>query len=276
MDTRLPRSKKEKVIACAGRSCELCTINSLVMKFEEGCLIVKLHYDTEFGNQFSYFSGVKNIDDYSNYGKKGHGALLTYEASIEGAKAEIQDKIEFNGYNKVTREILFSPIGNSQLFDFVSRYVVETKSSKAYIAGKTIHHESSNIYHQYLSNDCLVEVPLCDDKKIVFKENSASIEPYFDNVFYLRDESSDKGVYRWIVHHRKIVKLEESELIVRGCNPRIEGVLPFNKIIPKFMKKPLFRIREKRYPNFPIMAVGVANVSGFILKLKTDIEIVNV
>ncbi|MFQ2235977.1 hypothetical protein ACK32R_09740 [Aeromonas dhakensis] len=234
-----------------------------------------IQIDVEFGNENTFFSGKKHIELYQTSLDFDASVLSSFEADIDGAKGRVTDRLEKVDDNAWHRELTFNTHAESHLFDFVSRFVVKTKSPIAYINDVMVKHKCSNVYHQFLSTDMVVEVPIDEDHKLVFRELSASQEKYFNNVFYLRDESVENGTYKWIVHHRKIVKIEHAKLILRGCNPKIEGVIPFQQFIPNFLKKPLFRIRESKYPSFPIMAVGIYNVNVSNLKLTTEIRLVN-
>ncbi|WP_421312022.1 hypothetical protein [Aeromonas veronii] len=232
--------------------------------------------DIEFGNENTYFSGKRNIIPYQTPYDIDTEFSISFEAEIEGAKGKVSDKIEKVANNVWHRNVSFYTYSDSHLFDFVSRYVVKTKSPIAYINNKVVKHQCSNIYYQCLSSNLTVEVPIDDNFNLIFRELCSSQEDSFDNVFYLRDESIDNGTYKWIVHHRKIVKIEQAKLILRGCNPRFEGVLPFQHLVPQILKKPFFRIRESRYPRCPIMAVGVVDVSNVDFNLMTEIRLVNV
>ncbi|HFQ5583141.1 TPA: hypothetical protein ACGVBR_002506 [Vibrio vulnificus] len=232
--------------------------------------------DIEFGNENTYFSGKRNISLYQFPYDMDTEFSISFEAEIEGAKGKVTDKIDKVSDNVWHRNVMFHAYSDSHLFDFVSRYVIRTRSPIAYINNKLVKHQCSNIYHQFLSSDLTVEVPIDDNLSLIFRELYSSQEDSFDNVFYLRDESIENETYTWVVHHRKIVKIDQAKLVLRGCNPRFEGVLPFQKIVPQFLKKPLFRIRESKYPSCPIMAVGVVDVSNFDFNLMTEIRLVNV
>lgn len=238
--------------------------------------ISDIFFDIEYGNQYTFFSARKNIKNYYNLNVSALDFDISFQSKIKNASGLIIDKCIYQDDNTITRNVIFHPDKNCYLFDFVSRFIVTSTSPIAYIANKKIEHTNSNLYHQYTSKNCLVEIPLNDKWKVVFREINSSYEKYFHNVFYLRDEYSENGNFRWIVHHRKIVNINFANLVIRSCNPRIEGVIPFDKFIPKLLKKPLFRIREKHYPNFPIMAVGVVNVDTANLYLNTEIRLTNV
>ncbi|EMK6826650.1 hypothetical protein V9K20_003519, partial [Vibrio cholerae] len=224
----------------------------------------------------TYFSGKRNIGLYQTPYDMDTEFSISFEAEIEGAKGKVSDKIDKVSDHVWHRNVTFRTYTNSHLFDFVSRYVIRSSSPIAYINNELVKHECSNIYHQFFSSGLTVEVPIDDNFNLIFREICSSQEDSFDNVFYLRDESIDNGKYKWIVHHRKIVKIEQAKLILRSCNPRFEGVLPFQHFVPQFLKKPLFRIRESKYPCCPIMAVGVVDVDNVDFNLTTEIRLVNV
>lgn len=229
-----------------------------------------LTIDIEFGNQHGFFSGARDrVCDKETYCKKVINRSFDVDNCV--AKGKVKELIDI-GSDSLVRELDIHAIQDSFLFDFVSRFVVLSNNRNAYISEMEIKHNNSNIYYQY-PDDKPVKVPLGDKHWLEFFNEGSSIEKYFDNVFYIRDESQPDGRYKWIVHHRKIAKPEYSELILRGCNPRIEGVIPCQKYLPRIIKNTLFRIREKKYPNFPLMVVGVVNVKNEFLKIKTKLRL---
>ncbi|EOX4279484.1 hypothetical protein ACPF34_002539 [Vibrio cholerae] len=229
-----------------------------------------LNLDMEFGNQHSFFSGSR--EGYCSTRDYGKNALRReLYAEIPESRGQITELVDVEN-NQLSRQLGFVSEGDAFLFDFVSRYVVISNNRSAFISGVEIKHKNSNIYYQY-SADRPVKVPVDEKHWLEFHDKGSSSEKYFDNVFYIRDESQQDGRFKWIVHHRKIVKPKYAKLILRGCNPRIEGVIPCQKWIPKTIKNMLFRIREKKYPNFPLMAVGVVNVQGAPLSLATEIKL---
>lgn len=228
-----------------------------------------IQLDIEFGNAAGFFSGSKQGicigKDYEN------SLVRKFTADITDAKLEIEEKC-FSSECKIIRSIKFTAISESQLYDMVSRYVVLSNDRPAYIAGKKITHACSNIYHQFPVKEA--KVPLGDAHWLKFSDDGSSEHPAFDSVFYVRDESIENGMKRWIVHHRKIVKPDIARLIVRSCNPRFEGALPAQRLIPQFIKRELFRIRESRYPSFPLMAVGEVSLSnGCVTEINTLMQI---
>lgn len=226
--------------------------------------------DIEFGNQHGFFSGTRDgFCDKETYDEKVIDRSFSVDNCV--AKGDVKELVNIKS-DLLVRELDLNAIKDSFLFDFVSRFVVLSNDRNAYISDVEIKHNNSNIYYQYSDNNP-VKVPLGDKHWLEFFDEGSSKEKYFDNVFYVRDESQANGSYKWVVHHRKIVKPEYSELILRGCNPRIEGVIPYQKYLPRFIKNALFRIREKKYPNFPLMTVGVVNVKDEKLKIKTKIRL---
>jgi hypothetical protein len=230
----------------------------------------ELTLDIEFGNHHDFFSGSRNgYCNISNYENKI--LTRTLDVEIPKSKGKIVESVAISD-SHLTRQLNFTSQDDAFLFDFVSRYVVLSDNRNAYISDIEIKHNNSNIYYQYPA-DKPVKVPLGDEHWLEFSDLGSSIEPYFDNVFYVRDESQSNGRYKWIVHHRKIVKAEYAELILRGCHPRIEGVIPYQRWIPRVIKNALFRIRETKHPYCPLMTVGIVNVKGCPLKLTTEIRL---
>lgn len=230
----------------------------------------ELILDIEFGNQHSFFSGTR--DGYCNISNYLKNSLdRTLQVGIPESSGQVMESVAIKP-SCLSRQLTFSSTNDAFLFDFVSRYVVLSDNRNAYISNIEIKHNNSNIYYQYSANKH-VKVPLGDSHWLEFSDLGSSVEPYFENVFYIRDESQSDGCYKWIVHHRKIVKPEYAQLILRGCHPRIEGVIPYQQYIPRIIKNALFRIREKKYPNFPLMTVGVVNVKDNQLKLATEIRL---
>lgn len=229
----------------------------------------KLSLDIEFGNQYSFFSGSREgyvIESYDFRNK----LTRAFKAEIPKAKGELLESLEFSK-KKLVRELKFTPENEAVLYDFVSRYVVWSSSKKAIIGSRIIEHSSSNLYYQYSSHNS-VKIPISNKGWLGFDDSNSSLEPYFDNVFYIRDEAFDGKHYKWVVHHRKIVKPQYAEFILRCCNPKFEGVVPLQHYIPKIAKKLFFRIRERKYPSFPLMSVGVVNVDNDVLRLTTTVK----
>lgn len=225
--------------------------------------------DLEFGNADGFFSGSKkNSCDSSIY----LGCFnRTFDTEIKGVKLTVCEKYDVSDA-VISRGVNYSINAKSRIYDFVSRFVVFSNDRNAVINNISIRHKCSNIYYQYpVSN---VKVPIGDSCWLNFENNNSSNDDLFENVFYIRDESVDAGMKKWIVHHRKIVKPEVAELIIRCCNPRLEGPLKLNKYIPRFIANKLFRIREARYPNFPFMAVGEVDLhAGFNVQINTKISL---
>lgn len=229
-----------------------------------------LTIDIEFGNQHGFFSGTRdNVCDIEIYNKNVIDRVIDIDNCV--AKGKVKELMSIEN-DSLFRVLELNVTQDSFLFDFVSRYVVLSNNRNAYISDVKIKHNNSNIYYQH-SADKPVKVPLGNNHWLEFFDLESSTESYFDNVFYIRDESQSNGQCKWVVHHRKIVKPEYAELILRGCNPKIEGVIPYQEWIPEIIKKALFRIREKKYPNFPLMTVGVVNVINNPLKLITKIRL---
>ncbi|THB65905.1 MAG: hypothetical protein D6B27_07620 [Gammaproteobacteria bacterium] len=229
--------------------------------------------DVEYGNSIGFYSASKAKDlPYSALVSKPSGFI--WNGALEKTSISIKDSFFLNK-TKLDRKLEFSLNEESLLFDFVSRFVVISKNERpAEIAGQKVEHKSSNIYRQYSACHSAI-VPVGNDLLLEFSSIGAEIPPGFDEVFYIRDESQRAGIYRWIVHHRLIVNPLKANLILRCCNPRFEGVVPWQKFIPGQLKRQLFRIREKALPSFPFMVVGEVSVSaGADVKLHTKVEII--
>ena len=211
-----------------------------------------LRLDVEFGNAQGFFSAAKSGLDTDNVAQ---GDISShYDAHIPCAMASINDSTIINK-SELIRTTKFTTETDSRFFDLVSRFVVLSNDRCARIAGQNIQHNCKNIYHQHSTND--VVVPVGSEDHLHFQDNNSTEHINFENVFYVRDEAVDKhGMKRWIVHHRMIVNQNAADLIVRCCHPVLEGPLPFQKAIPAALKKQLFRIRERNFPDFPLMAVG--------------------
>lgn len=231
-----------------------------------------LSLDVEFGNAKSFFSASKA--GINSFDASQESQTLDYEGKIAGAQLKINDTLNFEE-KELKRYTRFSTKIDSELFDFVSRFVVLSNYRKAYIASVKIDHNCTNNYHQYSVNSAIV--PIGTEGYLRFSNYNSASHPLFERVFYIRDESIESnGMRRWVVHHRLIVKEETTNLIIRCCHPRFEGPVPFQKIIPHAVKKKLYRIREMYNPNFPFMAVGESPVnSNEQLVIGTRIQLIN-
>jgi len=231
-----------------------------------------LQLDLEFGDAEGFFSASKSglhilISEQSE-------KSLNYEAKIRDTTISINDSTSNKG-NELNRNTQFILKTDSNLFDLVSRFVVLSNDRCARIAGNEIQHNCKNIYHQHSTNDVIV--PAGTDDYLQFKDLNSTGHLNFKNVFYIRDEGIEKnGMKRWIVHHRMIVDQHAADLIVRCCHPILEGPLPLQRIIPAGMKRKLFRIRERKLPNFPLMAVGEVLVKkDYSFNIGTRVQILN-
>ncbi|XKE47222.1 hypothetical protein LG302_08880 [Halomonas organivorans] len=227
--------------------------------------------DIEFGNSEGYYS-------FSNHSTEAL-ALSPCDSDREikpilpGTDVEIADnrRISDEEYQRV---VGFRFCGVSKIYDLVSRFVVYSFNDRpATIDNKLITHRSSNIYYQYPAKN--VRVPVAESSWLDFNFTFTNDIEGMESVCYIRDETKDVSGYRWIVHQRMIADPGKTELIVRSCNPRYEGVLPLQALYPHWMKKKLFRIRENKYPSFPVMAVGEATVdTGVTCDLEARIRVV--
>ncbi|AWB66749.1 hypothetical protein C2869_10075 [Saccharobesus litoralis] len=222
----------------------------------------RLEYDIEYGNATSFYSGAKSktlpylSEYYSNLRPDGNSKNYEWKGILERTNLVITEDSFLDNANRLFRRVEFEALSESNLFDMVSRFVVYSDcADAALIAGLHYPHKSSNLYYQF-ENFGSVEVPVSKTKKLIFKSGQSKVPAGFKEVFYIRDEAKTERGYRWIVHHRLIVDPKECQLVLRCCNPRLEGALPFQKMIPNWFKRIFFRIREARYPNFPFMSVG--------------------
>lgn len=227
-----------------------------------------LKLDVEFGNSNGFFSATnakKQFDELEL-------GAMKYQAGYQAANLSITDSISIKS-NYFDRKLNFEIISKSHLYDLVSRYIILSNDRSAEISGINIRHKNSNIYYQYCASKAIV--PIGTDGYIQFSDLGTTQHPSFDNVFYIRDEATEiNGMKRWIVHHRIIAKEDASNLIVRCCHPIFKGPFLAQSIIPNLLKRKLFRIREKRYPNFPVMTVGEVTLSpGQLFNIMTRIEL---
>jgi hypothetical protein len=229
-----------------------------------------LKLDVEFGNSHGFFSATKAKKQLL----EAESGEINYEASFQDANLSVTDSCSI-GIDYFDRKVNFEIASESRLYDLVSRYVVLSNERSAEISGITIRHTNSNIYYQYSASKTIV--PIGNDDYIQFGDIGTTQHESFDNVFYVRDEATESnGMRRWIVHHRMIVKEEALNLIVRCCHPIWNRPVPAQSLIPNFIKRQLFRIRERRYPNFPFMAVGEVSLpSGQLFDIKTRIKLLN-
>jgi len=227
--------------------------------------------DVEFGNARGFFSASKA--GINSFDTSLPTQILEYEGHITGAQLKINDTINIES-EELNRSTKFIVQRDSNLFDFVSRFVVLSNDRAAKIASEKIEHHCRNLYHQHPVSSATV--PIGNKGFLYFTDANTIGHPLFERVFYVRDESIEpNGMKRWIVHHRLIVKKENAELILRCCHPRFNGPVPLQTIIPQAIKKKLFRIREIRNPNFPFMAVGESPVnSNEQLVIGTRIQLI--
>ena len=231
-----------------------------------------IYCDVEFGNSRNFFSGVKTgvleKDWSNNFIEFSFRSCIVDADILVFENREVKNEIFY-------RNVKFKVDEDSKIFDFVSRFVVLSDDRPAYIDNIEINHSCSNLYYQYPAKEAIV--PIGFDKYLKFEEFNSNYSKFFDNVFYIRDEGVEKnGMKRWIFHHRLIVKKEYANLILRCCHPKFEGPLPFQMVIPSLIKKELFRIREKKFPNFPFMTVGERVVErGEIFELGTVLSLID-
>ena len=231
-----------------------------------------LQLDVEFGNSHGYFSASKSGLHISCF--EQDEVSSEYDTKIPKSTIRIEDSVVIKK-NELSRITSFITKTDSYLFDLVSRFVVLSDDRCAKIAGCNIWHKCENIYHQYSTSDVLV--PVGTEGYLKFQDVNSTGHTNFENVFYIRDEAVEvNGLKRWIVHHRMIVRQHAANLIIRCCHPVFDSPLPWQNIYPRALKRKLFRIREKKYPNFPFMAVGESAVSmGYVFDIGTKVVMQN-
>ncbi len=212
--------------------------------------------DVEFGNVHGFFSGSKSRPVLYGHGRWPEEA--EYEARIELASLLVRDEVELQTAG-LHRTVSFTPTESSALFDMVSRYVVIDQGGprSARINGIEVPHRSANLYRQYPARTAMV--PVGADQWLSFSGSQSGMPSSgFEHVFYVRDERQGPEGHRWIVHHRVVATELAQMLKLRGCNPRFEGPAPawLNEAVPRWLHRKLFRIRERRFPGFPVMTIG--------------------
>jgi hypothetical protein len=230
-------------------------------------------FDVEFGNSHGFFSASRLSSNFYEPGqvfKKN-----SFSAKIKSASIRVSDF--FESLDTGAKRILsFDVLSHALLFDMVSRYVVIAtgKNRSAVINGRLVEHRCSNLYHQYIAGH--VCVPVGENGWIDFEGTQEGMpKNMFEHVFYVRDEQHVQRGYRWIVHHRIVATSCAERLILRGCNPRFEGPAPawINDSIPNWIRQRLFRIREERFPNFPLMVIGENTLpAGHRITLTTTLH----
>lgn len=235
----------------------------------------RLEFDVEYGNSVSFYSGskTKTMPKINPSIFNGQATSVSWQGALKKSSIKLTEYWCVNNENLV-RKLSFDSVGDSELFDMVSRFVVYSPTpTPASIAEHSYPHNSVNLYYQYENVD-KVTVPISTEENIVFEPGNSFVPKGFKEVFYIRDEAKTELGYRWIVHHRLIIDPDISELILRCCNPRFEGVVPFQQFLPKFIKKQFFRIREAKFPSFPFMAVGEYQLSaGDNAVIETQVSI---
>ncbi|MCE8014828.1 hypothetical protein HOP62_01915 [Halomonas sp. MCCC 1A17488] len=231
----------------------------------------QIFLDIEFGNSVGYYS-------FKNHSNKAQeisviASDISFSPELFGTHVTIGDRRKLSN-NELLRAVKFSFCEVSKVYDLVSRFVVYSSNDRpAKINDKEIVHKNSNIYYQYPVTS--LRVPVSGSTWLDFDFTFSNDIEGMQSVCYVRDEKRDALGYRWIVHQRMIADPEKSNLIIRSCNPRYEGVLPYQSLYPRWLKKQLFRIRERKYPSFPVMAVGEATVEkGMTCSLGARVKVV--
>lgn len=239
----------------------------------------RLYLDVEYGNANSFYSGTKSKSlPYlkKNFFSNIHDCNYDYcwNGKLQNTDITLNESLLVGNVN-IERTLSFTMNDISHLFDMVSRFVVKSKTNKpASIDKYSYIHESNNLYYQFPASNSVI-IPIDDNSSIKFEPLNSVVPKGFQEVFYIRDEGTINGEFIWVVHHRLIVIPEQSNLILRCCNPKIEGILPLQNFLPRWFKKLFFRIREKRYPNFPIMTVGEVTLEkGDRASLSTKVSVV--
>lgn len=232
-----------------------------------------LLFDVEFGNSHGFFSSNRlfpNLYIPGQVFKKN-----SFSGQIKSASIRVNDCLETLGTG-TKRTLSFDFLSPASLFDMVSRYVViDTGTQRsAVINGRSVEHKCTNLYQQYEADH--VCVPVGKNGWIDFEGTQEGMpKNFFEHVFYVRDEQHDQRGYRWIVHHRIVATSRAERLILRGCNPRFEGPAPawLNDCIPNWIRQRLFRIREARFPSFPLMVIGENTLpAGHRITLTTTLH----
>lgn len=226
--------------------------------------------DIEFGNAAGTFSGHnRGIDGPDVYGAAMRRA---FEGHIPNAKIKVEEWLNIDGRTG-EHAVNFTPLEDSRLFDFVSRFVIISNMRPATIGTHKISHSDTNIYYQYAVDR--VQVPIGENGWVTFEDLGSTTSDGFEKVFYIRDERTlPDGRKRWIVHHRAITIRDRAQLILRGCNPRFDRALPMQRAIPRALKLRLYRIRESERPNFPLMSIGeIIVLSGQSTSLRTKVSV---
>lgn len=233
--------------------------------------INNLNYGTEFGNSLGFFSSNRTFPSIYLTNKNN---TINYLGKIGSNEIRISELFDFEE-KYISRTVTFTSETGIKIFDFVSRFVIIDSSGKrsATINGESISHRSSNLYYQKPAGNVLV--PIGENSWLEFSGSQYGMPCQgFEHVFYVRDESTSQSGNKWIVHHR-IVATEQAEyFVLRGCNPKFEGPAPkwLNSKVPSWLHRKLFRIRERKFPNFPIMTVAENAVQpGISVCLKTHI-----
>ena len=231
----------------------------------------KLFTDIEYGNRHGFFSLTKST---SSILKKAQPLSQNQiRVQLPGAPLLVQDT-QWVGNTDMTRALRGqTDTEGAALYDFVSRFIVLGDCRPAYIDDLEVMHAEKNIYHQYSATT--VRVPVYDEGYLVFSENGSTHPDIFDNVFYIRDERvTDSGERVWIVHHRLIAKKHLADFFLRICNPRL-GNLTFGvSWMPKCFINATYRIRERRFPNCPVMTLGTVTLPPQrAIELKTKIAL---
>lgn len=231
------------------------------------------YLDVEYGNASHFYSGVKHRGSPHLGGGLRCPGAFKWGGSLIYTNVNLSDTLCLSG-KCLERQLSFDICSESRIYDFVSRFVIYSDDARpGRINGKDYSHKSNNIYYQFPVGG-EVSVPVSKSQRVRFESLGAEVPKGFNEVFYIRDEGRDDKGYRWIVHHRLIVDPFQVRLILRSCNPRFEGRLPLEQYLPHTLKRPFFRIRECRYPNFPFMAVGEACLSkGCRASISTAVEL---
>lgn len=227
----------------------------------------------EYGNASGFYSANTSVNYKKKLAPHSRKQLLNSTYPL-GTSTTIEDSTSLKN-NSLNRATTFSFSDDSAIFDIVSRFVVWSDDRVARIGNDNITHRSSNLYYQHpSSNEAFV--PIATKGYLRFRCMPAQNLKGFESVIYVRDEAIDTKGYRWVVHHRQIADPYQSKLVVRCCNPRLEGALPNQNLIPKWLKLMIFRLRERRFPHAPLMAVSEKVVrAGETAELNTCVTYIN-
>jgi len=229
--------------------------------------------DIEFGNVHGFFSAHREAGPFI---PDDSGRSRTLTGRLTGASMRLHDSVQMTRAT-LSRDLSVSAVDRSETYDVVNRFVVIDRSASrsAWIAGQLIQHRQQSRYHQFPAGRMVVPVGL--DHWLIIDSTVVGNPPEgMQHLTYLRDEPSPGVGNRWIVHQRLLAQPQRTSLHLRGCHPLYNEAFPkvVESLVPSVVKRRLYRIRETRCPNSPVMAVSHAVwATGTQLTLHTDIKL---